>query len=411
MATKYIGSLFYKCVNIFGLAIRHDGGHMKKIIRKINRVYKIFIGILISGIILRLATDFIMEQQDKRKNHDYNNLIQEEYYTDEALNEDNLFAYDDIYLTGSSVGLGISETEKNDSDEENPDNVKTEIESMSSAQIDFKAIKDIPVMEDKNVTNILLIGSDSRNTGERGRSDAMLLLSINRKQKTIILTSLLRDIYIDIPGKTANRLNAAYAYGGAELLMKTIEENFRIKVDGYVSVNFLSFLEVIDIIGGVRVNITEEELPVLNAHIRSLNKILNEDLNKDLIALPGKILLNGKQTLSYSRIRSLGTDFARTARQRNVLEQIFEKFKNLGLKEIITILNKVIPKVKTDLKKTEIIAHIINMPEYIGYEFKQWRIPIDGSYRNATIDEKSVLVIDFEKNIKEIADRIYKLEK
>lgn len=411
MATKYIGSLFYKCVNIFGLAIRHDGGHMKKIIRKINRVYKIFIGILISGIILRLATDFIMEQQDKRKNHDYNNLIQEEYYTDEALNEDNLFAYDDIYLTRSSVGLGISETEKNDSDEENPDNVKTEIESMSSAQIDFKAIKDIPVMEDKNVTNILLIGSDSRNTGERGRSDAMLLLSINRKQKTIILTSLLRDIYIDIPGKTANRLNAAYAYGGAELLMKTIEENFRIKVDGYVSVNFLSFLEVIDIIGGVRVNITEEELPVLNAHIRSLNKILNEDLNKDLIALPGKILLNGKQTLSYSRIRSLGTDFARTARQRNVLEQIFEKFKNLGLKEIITILNKVIPKVKTDLKKTEIIAHIINMPEYIGYEFKQWRIPIDGSYRNATIDEKSVLVIDFEKNIKEIADRIYKLEK
>jgi len=141
-----------------------------------------------------------------------------------------------------------------------------------------------------------------------------------------------------------------------------------------------------------------------------MNLKLNEEADKDVLSAPGKHLLNGKQTLGYCRIRYIGTDFARTARQRKVMEQIFEKMKKAGLLNIIDILNTVLPKVTTNLKEREIISHIINLPDYLRYEFIQCRIPIDGSYENKRIRGMDVLVIDFDKNIKEISQKIYMTE-
>lgn len=271
-------------------------------------------------------------------------------------------------------------------------------------------VSDIPIMEDKDVLNILLIGSDARDTKSRGRSDAMMILSINKKKEAIILTSLLRDIYLDIPGKTGNRLNAAYAIGGPRLLMETIEHNFRIKLDKYISVDFFAFMEIIDAIGGVTVEISDKELEYMNKHISEINRILKEDKKNDLLNSSGEILLNGKQTLGFSRLRYIGTDFARTARQRKVMEQIFKKLKNIGFNKLIDILNIVLPKVTTNFKESEIISHVLRLPDYLGYEFVQWSIPEKGSYSNEKIKGMAVLLIDFEENINQIFNKIYLTE-
>ena len=113
-------------------------------------------------------------------------------------------------------------------------------------------------LKQEGVTNVLLIGNDSRDAGEDGRSDAMILLSISNETKTIHLTSLLRDMYVDIPGHDGNRLNAAYAYGGSKLLMETIEENFDIEVNRYMLVNFQAFANLVDAVGGVELDVTNE---------------------------------------------------------------------------------------------------------------------------------------------------------
>lgn len=384
---------------------------MKKSVGKLNvkKIFLISAGVLLALILTVISIGFIIMRHYIRKmNLVDSDVAQGNYaYADDYngfLSSDTAYADEDEILRANS---GTENMSTDNSADESSGQISTDDAYILQ---DYTTVKDLPVMEDKDVFNILLIGSDSRDLNDLGRSDAMMILSVNKKTKNIILTSLLRDIYLNIPGKKSNRLNTAYAIGGAKLLTETIEENFKIKLDGYVSVDFFAFLEIIDAIGGVTVEITEEELPFLNSHIRDINKILKEDANKDVLALPGKHLLNGKQTLGYSRIRYVGTDFERTARQRKVIEQIFEKMKKAGIKNIVKLLDIVLPKVTTNLKEIEIISHILNLPDYLGYEFKQWRIPVNGSYRNAKVRGMDVLLIDFEKNIKEISERIYMKE-
>jgi len=377
---------------------------------KAKKVILVSMGIVLAVVVSIVSIVYIILRHYIRKM----NLVD----VDRNREYDYAYAEDiqEYIIDDTDDGFAVTDADTDEdglaTDHSNTDNI-----SMGNDDTDFinfpdyyKDISNIPIIDDKNVFNILLIGSDTRDPDARGRSDAMMLLSINKKKKSIILTSLLRDIYLNIPGKKSNRLNAAYAIGGAKLLMETIEYNFRIKVDNYVSVDFFAFLEIIDAIGGVTVEVTEKELPLLNKHIRSMNLKLNEEADKDVLSAPGKHLLNGKQTLGYCRIRYIGTDFARTARQRKVMEQIFEKMKKAGLLNIIDILNTVLPKVTTNLKEREIISHIINLPDYLRYEFIQCRIPIDGSYENKRIRGMDVLVIDFDKNIKEISQKIYMTE-
>ena len=265
----------------------------------------------------------------------------------------------------------------------------------------------IPIMEDKNVFNILLIGRDARSSQERGRSDTMILVSINKKNKTITATSLLRDIYLEIPGKKNNRLNSAYSSGGAKLLMETIKQNFKIQIDKYISVDFFAFIDIVDAVGGISIDISEDEVEYANESIREVNYLLGEDLNQDIIREPGLQMMNGKQVLGFARIRSIGTDFARTARQREVLELIFNKIKNSSIIDLHHMLNKILPQVTTNLTEGEIFEQILKLPSYSKYQLQQWSIPIKGSYKNMRIRKMAVLGIDFNKNIEEIYNRIY----
>jgi LCP family protein required for cell wall assembly len=261
--------------------------------------------------------------------------------------------------------------------------------------------------DDKDVLNILLIGSDSRSRSKRGLSDSMILLSINRDKKRIVATSLLRDIYLEIADNNYNRLNTAYASGGAGLLMDTIEKNFKVKVDKYIGIDFYAFIDVIDAIGGITLNITREEIPVINGYIDELNKLLGDDKGEDYIYEAGEQYVNGKQALGYSRVRYIGTDFGRTKRQRRVLELIYEKIKKLKMTELNKLLDVFLPKVTTNFKESEILFQLFKLPDYLKYDFEQLCIPVEGSYKNMRIRGMAVLGIDFEKNISELYKKVY----
>lgn len=266
----------------------------------------------------------------------------------------------------------------------------------------------IPIMYSKNVFNILLIGSDTREAGGTGRSDTMIIISINKKDKTITVTSILRDIYLQINEKSYNRINAAFSYGGSELLLDAIKRNFKIEVDSYASVDFFAFMDVIDAIGGIELEITEEELPFINRYVKNLNNLTDQSKEMHQISEPGTYLLNGEQVLSYARIRYVGNgDFDRTARQRKVLEQIFIKIKDMGILEINKLLNIVLPKVTTNLTEGEIFSLILSLPSLKSYEIEQWSIPMKGSYSFMRIRGMDVISIDFKKNIEELNRKIY----
>ncbi|SHO49587.1 LCP family protein [Anaerocolumna xylanovorans] len=267
--------------------------------------------------------------------------------------------------------------------------------------------KSTPVLSDKNVFNILLIGTDNRVKGENSRSDAMILVSINKKDKSIAATSLLRDIYLQIPGKNNNRLNAACAYGGPALLMDTIEQNFKVSVDRYASVDFYVFMDIIDAVGGVTVEVTGEEISVINDYIAELNKLRGEQEKSDYLTEPGELKLNGKQALAYARNRYIGTDFERTARQRRVLNEAFQKIKKLNLIQLNSLLNKVLPQVTTNLTEGEIFSMILSLPKYAGYDIRQCHIPVDNSYEFMRIRGMDVITLDFDKNIKALKEQIY----
>ncbi|MBB2182892.1 LCP family protein [Lachnospiraceae bacterium MD1] len=282
-----------------------------------------------------------------------------------------------------------------------------EIEMLEAA-IEKNRNSDVEVLHDKKVLNILLIGSDTRNINERGRSDTMILITLNKNTKKIIATSFLRDIYLSIPNRKNNRLNAAFAYGGADLLMDTMEQNFKIQVDRYIMVDFYSFIDIVDTIGGITMEIEEEELDDLNRIIRGLNVILKDEKDSDQIPAAGKCVLNGKQALSYARNRTTGNgDFERTNRQRKVLTAIFNKVKKQDILILNKLLNIILPKVTTNFSEVEILEQLLSFPSYIGYDLEQWSIPMSNTYSNIKIENMSVLGIDFDMNIAEIKRRLY----
>lgn len=264
-------------------------------------------------------------------------------------------------------------------------------------------------MKEDGVTNILLIGNDSRVNGEDGRSDAMILVSISNQTKTIYMTSLLRDIYVEIPGHESNRLNAAYAFGGPELLLETIKQNLDIEVNRYVQVNFQAFANLIDAVGGVDLELTNEEVQLVNAYLNEYNMLENRPIDTDYLPTDasGLLHLNGPQALAYSRNRYIGNDFGRTERQRKILAAVFHQLPSSMLTNSGELIDGILPNLTTNISKSECYSLSLDAPKLLTYELVQASIPIAGSYQNATIRKMSVLQVDFEKNKEFIRTHIY----
>ena len=259
------------------------------------------------------------------------------------------------------------------------------------------------LMQSDDVMNILLLGTDERENNERGRSDSMMILSLNKATKEIIMTSFLRDMYVTIPGKGDSKLNHSYAYGGADLTIETIEKNFKIKIDNYIQVNFSEFVAVVDAVGGVDIDLTDEEVNYVNAYVRDRDQ-------QSQVTGSGKQHLNGEQALAYSRIRYIGTDFGRTERQRTVLTDVINKASKLSLSELNDFVEVLFPQVTTNLSKTEIASLVLKATTYFKYDVNQYRIPIDDTWQNMTIDHMAVLGVDFKANVNYLAKNIYHYE-
>lgn len=264
-------------------------------------------------------------------------------------------------------------------------------------------------MKEEGVTNILLIGNDSRSQGEDGRSDAMILLSVSNETKTVHMTSLLRDMYVEIPGYKNNRLNAAYSYGGAELLMETLRVNFDISVNRYVLVNFQAFANVVDAVGGVDLELSNEEVQYVNGYLVEYNILEGRPEGTDYLDTnaSGMIHLNGPQALSYCRNRYIGTDFGRTERQRKVLSAIIDKAPAALLTNTDELMESILPNLTTNLTPAELRNLSLQAAKFVTYDVVQGSIPIEGSYAPATIRDMSVLEVDFDKNKDYIQTHIY----
>lgn len=261
------------------------------------------------------------------------------------------------------------------------------------------------------VYNILLVGTDERNPQNGGRSDVMLLVSINKKTKQIVGTSFLRDLYVKIPEKGFDKLNASFAYGGIELLLDTLEYNFSLKVDRYIAVNFKSFIDIVDILGGLDISIKEEELYWLNQYIHASNLIVGCDEDADYLTFANGSPqhLNGRQSLAYARVRYVGNgDFTRTERQRTVVTEIFEKFKKTDPNTLIELLDTILPQVTTNIPTDEFLELICLLPELSSYEIVSSAIPNKQvGYGSITIGGISSLSIDMDAYVQYLYNVVY----
>lgn len=276
------------------------------------------------------------------------------------------------------------------------------------------------LLNDPMILNVMLFGEDSRKAGEEhGRSDTMIMLSIDNRHKKLKLTSFMRDTYVTIPGNNSsgepygeNKLNAAYTLGGPQLTIKTIESNFGINIDRYAVVDFKSFRNIIDILGGVDIELTSEEIDYINWQSYINNQV---DTRHELADEPGVVHLNGRQALWYARNRGdeeagfSGDDFDRTSRQRNLLKIVMSDFKNANLTQIVSIVGEVGPMITTNLKKNEITTLVANSLTYLKYDMEEFRVPEDNVWQYGwTSDGQSIVeIIDWEQQRYDLAKFVF----
>jgi LCP family protein required for cell wall assembly len=269
-------------------------------------------------------------------------------------------------------------------------------------------LSDGEIYGEDGVLNVLMIGSDTRESGHAGLSDVMLLISISKQRKEISLISLMRDIYLYIPDYGYNRINASYAYGGSKLLCETISQNFKVDVEYYVETDFYSFIDIVDALGGVTVEVDEQDVRNINSGIREINRNLNLDVSDGLLDSGGTLNLSGKQALAYARNRSYANgDFTRTEHQRDIVTALSSKVFDLSLSEADEFLITYLPRITTNMPKLKIITLLLKLASYKDYEINQIGIPISGSYSFANIDGMDVLRIDFEDNCEAIKNMIF----
>lgn len=252
---------------------------------------------------------------------------------------------------------------------------------------------DLNYSEDPNYYNVLLIGCD-KSDGTSQRSDSMILVTIDKEHQKIKMTSFMRDLWVSIPGYDDARLNAAYSYGGAELLLQTLHENFGVNVNDYVMVDFAMFEKLIDGLGGVNVDITEDEADFINE--TSHAKVHS-----------GENVLNGDYALIYCRIRYLDSDFNRTQRQRKVMNSIIKKTVSQNPVKTLSVMSDILPLITTNISPAKMTVKAFSAISFLKYGNDQFRLPTDDGYTSEIIYGQDVLVPDLEASKEALNNFIY----
>ncbi len=277
-----------------------------------------------------------------------------------------------------------------------------------------------------NVVNILLIGIDSRSESleeSNQHGDVQIIVSINKDTGEIKLTSILRDLYVTIPGyKSKNRINVAYSRGGGELAMRTINHNFEMNIEHYVVINFFGLASIIDSLGGLDIELTKQEASAINAYIKKHPPVYDNQ-DDDYVRVPlekknGVQHLDGIQAVMYARLRSIDNDFARSARQRNLLELLLKKVTQGGMdfNKLFGLLETCLPYAKTNMSLSDLgnLAMVVLQSGLLDRVnsgaplLEQNRIPMDGTWKyDETSSGASVVAFRTSKRLQENIEALH----
>lgn len=265
-------------------------------------------------------------------------------------------------------------------------------------------------LHEDGVYNILLLGVEAigNDSIASGRTDSIMIATINTRQKTLGLTSLMRDSYLTIPGYYDTRINAAYGLGGVPLLYETIAYNYGLRLDGAAVVGFDTFQKVVDDLGGIDIEITADEAQYLNT-TNYVSKKSNRNLK------PGINHMNGNQALGYARVRKKPTldgtndDFGRTSRHRRVMGAIFKEVKSSNPITLVKILDTVFSEVQTDIKKSNASSYLAEVLELSidGVPLDNLRLPEDGAYEGKWVGKALVTALDWPKTRESLANFVF----
>lgn len=294
------------------------------------------------------------------------------------------------------------EEEKEEEEESEEDELDPELLEAQENMARYASTE--PITTDGNVYNVVLVGLDTTKDNWVGNSDSMILISVNYRLHKISMISLMRDTRAMIPGVGYRKLNAAYPNGGGPLLTQTIEENFKIDVDRYVTVDFGNMIDIVDEIGTIEITFTEKEAENANKSIKQQCRILGLKSKKYLIPGEGTYQCNGMQAVAYARIRKVGnSDYQRTARQREVLMKLLDNVKAMDLEDIDRLATRILPMLTHNIPESEFWGLLAKVPTLLNYNIVQDRIPYDGMFQSINGN----LVPDSERTIRKLKETIY----
>lgn len=256
--------------------------------------------------------------------------------------------------------------------------------------------------------NIAIFGVDSRSNAleKSTHSDTIIIASINKKTKDVKLLSIYRDTYVNIPDEGYNKINAAYFKGGYSLAINTINTNFDLNIKEYITVNFDAVCNVIDLLGGITLDISEEELKYVNGYTKELNEINGTDVGK--LKSTGTQVVNGTHATAYARIRyTSGGDFKRAERQRIVIQAILDKAKTSDIGTLTSIVNELLPQVYTNLNSTDILSLAKDLFSYNIIEESGFPFEKTADYYNKV---SYVFPVDLSQNVTELHKFLFKTE-
>ena len=335
-----------------------------------------------------------------------------EFTGNPSLNETDIFESDDLVTPVTETSVATNDAGETivivkpggtelptGTDPNTGETMPTETQGPSQLEIleteHEAALQSFEIMSSKNVYNILLIGTDNRGNEVNGRSDTMMILSVNKKTNELHLVSLMRALYVKIPGKGYSMLNAAFSWGGAKLLVKTVEENFRVDINDYMIINFPGFQNAIDMIGGLLIDLTEAEVDYLRKNY------------PDSGLAPGINSLNGAIALEYARIRKIDSDFTRTGRQRTLVKSLINKASSMNAGELDGLARQMLPLIKTNLSGSEVVELALDGLSYSNYPLSQLMLPVSKSFDLIIVRDAQMYRYDAVKNIKKLQSFLY----
>lgn len=366
--------------------------------KKKSLKFKIIITILLIFLALILAcVAFVFSKLGKLDYHD--GTVQE--VSEES--QENL----DEESSAANADDTIDESESEESDEEVILISDEEAASLGEAEV---ILSDAEMMSDEDVFNILLLGTDERTSkfSTNARADSIMILSMNKRDKTMKLVSLQRGMGVPVlEGQYEGQydwITHMFRYGGADLMLKTVREMFNVDVEYYVRVNFNTFEQLIDSVGGVDVTLDAEEATHLNATRKTLTMVYPE-------VSEGMNHLDGANALRYSRLRAIDSDWQRVQRQRNVIQAVVSSAGDMSLLELNSMLDEVLPLVQTNLTTTDILGLFGYAPAVLGKDFEQMTIPAKGTYGSMKgMGGRNLYAVDFQTNSEILHEFLYGVE-